>query len=176
MKKLFQFKALTLMFVALFVSAAAMAQPANSKGPIPSPRDSVSGDVAGSQIKIWYGSPSVKGRVIFGKLEAYGKVWRAGANEATQFTTSKDIMVEGKKLPAGKYAFFLVPAENGEWTAIFNKTAVQWGAFKYDEKQDELRVMVKAKKIANQERLVYTIDKKGFAMKWAETEIWVSVK
>lgn len=172
MKQLFQLKAMCLFVCAFLVSSAAFSQ---SK-PIPSPRDSVSGEVAGSHIKIWYGSPSVKGRKIFGGLEPYGKVYRAGANEATTFTTSKDITVEGKRLPAGTYAFFVIPTEKGPWTVIFNKTAKQWGAFKYDESKDELRVMVMPKKISLQERLVYKINKHGFSMDWDTVSIPVSIK
>jgi len=174
MKTLFQAKALAFFLCALLVSSVAVAQ--KSAKPIPSPRDSVSGKVAGANIKIWYGSPSVKGRTIFGGLEPWGKVYRAGANEATQFTTDKDIKVEGKTLPAGKYAFFVIPMEKGQWTVIFNKTAVQWGAFKYDQKQDQLRVMVTPKTIANQGRMVYKITKNGFSMNWATTSVPVSIK
>jgi len=174
MKKLIQLKALSFLLVALFVSSAAMSQ--SMPKTIPSPRDSVSGTVAGANIKIWYGSPSVKGRKIFGGLEPYGKVYRAGANEATIFTTDKDIVVEGKTLPAGSYAFFVIPTEKGDWTVIFNKTAKQWGAFNYDEKQDQLRVMVTPKETELHERLVYVINEHGFSMIWDKTSIPVSIK
>ncbi|MDP9048449.1 MAG: DUF2911 domain-containing protein [Bacteroidota bacterium] len=174
MKQLFQTRAIYFFVCAFFVSSVTIAQTA--KKPMPSPRDSVSGEIAGSHIKIWYGSPSVKGRKIFGGLEPYGKVYRAGANEATIFTTSKDITVEGKKLPAGSYAFFVIPAETGEWTVIFNKTAKQWGAFKYDESKDQLRVMVKPQTTGMHERLVYLITKNGFSMDWDTTSIPVKIK
>ena len=173
MKKLFQFKALSIFVLALLVSTVAFGQ---AKKPVASPRDSVSGSIAGANIKIWYGSPSVKGRKIFGALEPYGKVYRAGANEATTFTTSKDIVVEGKTLPAGTYGFFVIPVESGQWTVIFNKVAKQWGAFNYDASKDQLRVMVTPKTVGLQERLVYKINKKGFSMIWDTTEIPVSVK
>jgi len=172
MKKSFQLKALALFVCAFLVSSMAFAQ---SK-PIPSPRDSVSGKVAGANIKIWYGSPSVKGRKIFGGLEPWGKVYRAGANEATTFTTDKAIMVEGKPLPAGTYAFFVIPMEKGPWTVIFNKTAKQWGAFNYKQDQDQLRVMVTPKTEKLQERLVYKINKNGFSMCWDTTCVPVSIK
>ncbi len=176
MKTSLQIKALAFFLSAFLVSSMAFGQMGKDGKPIPSPRDSVSGTVAGAQIKIWYGSPSVKGRVIYGKLEPWGKVYRAGANEATTFTTDKDIKVEGKMLPAGTYAFFVIPMEKGKWTVIFNKTAKQWGAFKYDEKQDQLRVMVTPKTIPNQERMVYKINKHGFSMDWATTSVPVSIK
>lgn len=170
MKKVFQIKKAVLLVVAVLFSAAAFAQK-----PIPSPRDSVSGVIKGSTISINYGSPSVKGRKVFGELEKYGKVWRAGANEATVFTTSKNIMVEGKTLPAGSYGLFAIPTE-GKWTIIFNKVAKQWGAFKYDESQDALRVMVTPKKASKSERLVYKIDKNGFSLNWDTVSVPVSIK
>ena len=174
MKKLFQLKAFTFFVCAFLVSSIAIAQ--KTAAPIPSPRDSVSGKVAGANIKIWYGSPSVKGRKIFGGLEPYGKVYRAGANEATTFTTDKNITVEGKSLPAGTYAFFVIPVEKGQWTVIFNKTAKQMGAFKYDQSKDQLRVMVTPKEVPLHERLVYVITKNGFSMDWDKTSVPVSIK
>ncbi len=174
MKRLFKIKALCFFACAFLVSTAAIAQTAAK--PKPSPRDSVSGVVAGSNINIWYGSPSVKGRKIFGGLEPYGKVYRAGANEATIFTTSKDITVDGKPLPAGSYAFFVIPAEKGPWTVIFNKTAKQWGAFDYDQSKDQLRIMVMPKQTSMHERMVYLIDQNGFSMNWDTTSIPVSIK
>ena len=106
------------------VSATAFAQQA-------SPRDSVSGTVAGAKIKIWYGSPSVKGRTIGKEIAPYGKVWRLGANEATTFTTSKDIKVGGKELKAGTYTLYATPGES-EWKFMFNSTLMDgkrhiWG-------------------------------------------------
>ena len=169
MRRTFQFKAAAFFVFALLVSSFAFAQkPA-------SPRDSVSATVAGSTITINYGSPSVKGRKVFGELEAYGKVWRAGANEATVFTTTKDIKVEGKTLPAGTYGFFAIPTES-TWTVIFNKVAKQWGAYKYDETKDALRVTVKPVASGMNERLVYKITPKGFSLSWDKITVPVSVK
>lgn len=155
---------------ALVVSAVACAQK-----PLPSPRDSVSATIAGSNISINYGSPSVKGRKVFGELEAYGKVWRTGANEATVFTTSKDITVEGKTLKAGSYGFFAIPTAT-TWTIIFNKVPKQWGAFKYDESKDALRVTVKPVASEMHERLVYKTSAKGFSLNWDKLSVPVSIK
>jgi hypothetical protein len=170
MRKSIQLKAAALVVFAVLFSAMAWAQK-----PVESPRDSISGVINGATISINYGSPSVKGRKVFGELEKYGKVWRAGANEATVFTTSKDIMVEGKKLPAGTYGFFAIPTES-TWTIIFNKVAKQWGAYKYDESSDALRVVVKPVKSTKNERLVYKINKKGFSLNWDTLSVPVSVK
>jgi hypothetical protein len=147
-----------------------------SQKKIESPRDSASGKIGNANISINYGSPSVKGRVIWGNLVPYGKVWRAGANEATTFTCDKAITVEGKTLAAGSYGFFVIPTEN-EWTIIFNKTAIQWGAYEYKEKADALRVMVKAKKTpAMNERLLYKVTASGISLLWENLEVPISIK
>lgn len=157
-----------------FLANTGFAQP---KKPVASPADSVSGKVGKANIEIKYNSPSVKGRKIWGELVPYDQVWRAGANGATTFSTDKAVSVEGKSLPAGTYSFFLLPNAEGSWTAIFNKVAKQWGAYKYDQSQDALRVAVKPSKTSSlQERLVYEITKKGFQLKWEHTVVPVSVK
>jgi hypothetical protein len=120
-----------------------------------SPKAGVEQIVGLTDINISYSRPGVKGRKIWGDLVPYNKVWRAGADEATKFTFSSDVIIEGKKLPAGSYSFFVIPNEK-EWTLIFNKTADQWGAFEYNESQDALRIKVKPKKSEHQEWLAYT--------------------
>lgn len=107
--------------VAFLISATAMAQ-----GGKASPREKVTGIINGANITIEYGSPSVKGRKIYGGLVPYAKMWRAGANESTKFTTDKDITVEGKKLAAGSYSVFVTPAEK-EAVVTFNSQVGQWG-------------------------------------------------
>ncbi|MDB0011133.1 DUF2911 domain-containing protein, partial [Flavobacteriales bacterium] len=93
-----------------------------------SPKENVTGKINTATISIDYGSPSVKGRKIWGALVPFDKIWRAGANEATTFLTDKDIIVEGEKLPAGKYSLFIIPNEK-KCIIIFNKKAKQWGAY-----------------------------------------------
>src|ERR1700741_2849256 len=110
----------------LFLSLVACGQEDKSKRPSP-PAMAKETLKSGAVISIDYSQPSVKGRTIGKDLEPMdGKVWRAGANEATVFETSKDIKVEGKALPAGKYALFTL-STGDDWTVIFNKTASQWG-------------------------------------------------
>lgn len=141
-----------------------------------SPREHVTGKVAGATINIDYGSPAVKGRKIWGELVPYNEVWRTGANDATTFETDHDITVEGQKLPAGKYSFFAIPTET-EWTIIFNKTVKQWGAFTYMKKDDAIRVFVKpAKRTTLQERLIYTINSNGIVLSWENLDVPVSIK
>ena len=145
--------------------------------PKPSPAATATGKIGAADVTVNYSSPGVKGRKIFGGLETYGKVWRAGANEATTVEFSKAVMVEGKALPAGKYGFFVIPAESGQWTAIFSKEPKQWGAFKYDEKQDALRVLVTPRKTAAlTERLAYEVTPTGLVLRWENVELPVAIK
>jgi hypothetical protein len=141
-----------------------------------STKEMVSGKINGATITINYGSPSVRAREIWGKLVPFNQVWRAGANDATTFETDKDLTIEGSKLPAGKYSFFVIPNEK-ECVIIFNKEAKQWGAYKYDEKQDQLRVTVKQKVAKSKaEKLVYAIDKNTVSLSWDNWTIPFSVK
>lgn len=171
MRRLLQFKA-GLLFAFVLLTSVAFAQ---DKKPA-SPHDSTTAVVAGSTIKIKYGSPYVKGRKVLGELVPFDKVWRAGADSATSITTSKAIKVEGKTLPAGRYAFFVIPSKSGTWTIIFDKDPKQWGAYTYKESNDALRVTVKGKTVPKTESLVYTINKKGFSLKWDTFEVPVSIK
>lgn len=113
-----------------------------------SPHETVSATIGGKKVSIEYGRPSKKGREIFGKLVPYGQVWRAGADEATTLTTEGDIMLGSLHVPAGTYAIFTIPTET-DWTLVVNKTAKQWGAFKYDEKMDLGRVKMKTGKTSS---------------------------
>ncbi|TDE43236.1 DUF2911 domain-containing protein [Flavobacterium rhamnosiphilum] len=141
-----------------------------------STKEVVSGKINGATISINYGSPSVRAREIWGKLVPFNQVWRAGANDATTFETDKELTIDGSKLPAGKYSFFIIPNEK-ECIIIFNKEAKQWGAYKYKEKEDQLRVTVK-QKIAKStaEKLVYTIDKNSIALSWDNWNIPIAVQ
>lgn len=141
-----------------------------------SPAETASGSINGAKITINYGSPSVKGRVIWGDLVPFDKIWRAGANEATTFETDKDITVEGQKLAAGKYSFFIIPTKE-EATIIFNKEPKQWGAYKYNEKQDALRIKVKPQTSSKPtEKLVYTINNDNVTLSWDSWNIPLRIK
>jgi hypothetical protein len=86
-----------------------------------------------------------------------GHVWRAGANEATRFTVTDDVLINGQPLKAGTYSLHMIPGKD-EWTVVFNKTADQWGSYSYDSKQDALRVKTKPAWVAeSQEVLGYEI-------------------
>lgn len=103
-----------------------------------SPHEQVSAIIGGKKLKIEYGRPFKKGRVLFGSGDAlvpFGAVWRTGADEATTLTTDGDLTIGTVKVPKGTYALFTIPGEK-EWTLVVNKVAKQWGSFKHDPKQD----------------------------------------
>jgi hypothetical protein len=171
MKKIFSVAFLAGLVV---MNLTACAQGDKSKRPSP-PAKAEATIGSGATIVINYSQPALKGRTIGKDVEPMdGKVWRAGANEATTFETDKDVKIEGKTLPAGKYAFFTV--NNGdEWTLIFNKKWDTWGAFDYEKNkgQDALQVKVKGGTSATpMERLTYTVDKSGkVSLMWGTMKV-----
>jgi hypothetical protein len=182
MKTAFQLKAFVFFLGAFFVSSVAFGQMDGGKT-IPSPRDSVSGTVKGANIKINFGAPSVRGRVIFSEtgLQPYGTIWRAGANQMTTFTTDKDLKIEGKTLPAGKYSLFATPGAK-EWTIIFNSVTGQWGIHRDGTANDDPSkdvVVVKVKPIIHTditEKMTFKLTDNGFALVWEHVEVPVWFK
>jgi len=170
---------LLLVSIALLITSLIWAQQDKSKRP--SPPATATGTVNGATLTINYSSPAVKGRKIWGGLVPYDKVWRAGANEATIFETSKNITVEGKALPAGKYSLYAIPGQK-EWVIIFNSKTGQWGINEDGSTtevpaNDVLRVTVKPQKSAAfNERMKFVVDKNGFALEWENLRVPVSVK
>ena len=159
----------------LFTGINASAQQDKSKRP--SPPAKVSETIAsGATISIDYSQPSVKGRTIGKEIAPYGEVWRTGANEATVFETNKDVKIEGKTLPAGKYSVYSIPGAD-KWTIIFNKTWKQWGTA-YSEGDDALRVDVKPTKAASStEKMTFKIAKSGeVTLMWGDTKVAFTVK
>jgi len=174
---------LTTVAAALLLVSTASAQKKEDKSKRPSQPATVTQTIkSGAKITIDYSQPSVKGRTISKDLEPMdGKVWRAGANEATVFQTNKNVMVEGKALPAGKYAFFII--RNGkESTLIFNKKWDTWGAYDYDKNkaEDALQVTVKEPEMQTMdfsEKLTYTISPAGLVqLKWGNYKVAFTVK
>jgi hypothetical protein len=91
--------------------------------------------------RVIYSRPQRDNRVIFGELIEFNKVWRLGANEATEIEFYKDVIVGGKKLVKGRYTIYAIPTPT-KWTMIINKDTDSWGAFIYDEKKDLVRTDV----------------------------------
>jgi hypothetical protein len=109
----------------------------------PSPTALVAVKYKDTYIKITYSQPKKRGREIFGELVPFGKVWRTGANEATEITLTKDLLLKGTLLQAGTYSIFTIP-EQDAWTIIFNKELGLWGSYNYNEKMDVMRLQVPA--------------------------------
>jgi hypothetical protein len=169
--------------VALFVISISASAFAQVRVPRPSQKASVMQTIGVTDVTITYSRPGVKNRKIWGdptpeqastKGEAtldnqnlrpkdapivpWGHVWRTGANEATIFEVTDDVLINGQKLVAGKYSLHTVPTKD-EFTIVFNGTANQWGSFDYDPAKDTLRVKVKPQWVTeNQEWLEYSFD------------------
>jgi DUF2911 family protein len=150
--------------------------------PRPSQKASVMQTIGVTDVTITYSRPGVKGRQIWGDplpgqtaqgeatlddqnqrpkgapIVPWGHVWRTGANEATTFVVTDDVLINGQKLPAGSYSLHTIPTKD-EWTIVFNGTSNQWGSFDYDPKKDTLRVKAKPEWLqTSQEWLSYTFD------------------
>ena len=116
-----------------------------------SPEVSQSYSIDELKIDLFYCSPSKKGRKIFGDLVPYDEVWRTGANEASTFTTNKDLLIDGQTLPAGKYSLWTIPGKE-EWKIIFNSKMYPWGVRWQDSKamrEAEYDVVVATAKVSN---------------------------
>ncbi|MGA0559117.1 DUF2911 domain-containing protein [Larkinella sp. VNQ87] len=169
-----------LFMIAVLVTATSSLMFAQNKSPhlkVESP---------GKTIKVVYGQPSKRGRVIFGPngLEKYGKVWRTGADEATEISFTKDVMFGNKMVKAGTYTLFTIPDEK-EWTVILNSKLGQWGAYDYIDpvkgaelkKLDVAQIKVPAKTTpAVVEKLTITPTESDVTIAWDQTSISIPVK
>src|SRR5271170_6010847 len=158
--------------LAILFTTAALAQMGGGK---PSPPASASCDLGGGKtIKTNYSSPRMKGRKIFGELVPYGEVWRTGANEATTFVTSADLVTNGTKVPHGSYTIFTVPKAD-QWTLIINKHTGESGTpYKY-ESEELARVPMTVTKLASPvENFTISFDHTGgscmLRMAWESTQ------
>lgn len=193
-------------FAVLFVLCFAASAFAQITVPRPSQSASVMQRIGVTDVTITYSRPGVKGRKIWGdplpeqadvKGEAtlddqnkrpkdaaivpYGHIWRTGANEATMFTVTDDVLINGQKLAAGTYSLHTIPTKD-EWTVVFNGTANQWGSFSYDPAKDTLRVKAKPQWVnENQEWLAFNIDPVGedsaqVNIRWEKISVPFTVK
>ena len=175
--------------------------------PRPSQKASVMQRIGVTDITITYSRPGVKGRQIWGdplpgqtastKGEAtldnqnerpkgapivpWGHVWRTGANEATTFVVTDDVLINGQKLAAGSYSLHTIPTKD-EWTIVFNGTANQWGSFNYDPAKDTLRVKVKPQWLSTSEEWLsfnfdpVTEDTAQVNIRWEKVNVPFTVK
>jgi hypothetical protein len=145
-------------FFLLLIAALLITPPAVAQGldlPRVSQKASVKQTVGLTDVAISYCRPGVKGRVIWGGLVPYDKIWRTGANEATTISFSTDVKVDGQSLAAGTYSLHTIPGKE-EWTVIFNKKAEQWGSYEYDASQDAIRIKIKPQEGAHQELMTFS--------------------
>jgi hypothetical protein len=119
------------------------AQQTPTKKPFASPEASFSQQFGESEIQVSYARPLARGRKIFGGLVPFGTMWRTGAADCTVLTLKEDVIIGGKKLGAGKYSLFTIPAEN-EWTVILNSDVSMHGTSGYDAKKDVHRFTAKS--------------------------------
>jgi len=166
--------------VCLALGLVAMARHAQEdKSKRPSPPASTTLDLGGKSITVDYSSPRAKGRKIYGELVPFGKVWRAGANEATTFVTTADVTVGGAAVPAGSYTLFTIP-DKDKWTLIISKKTREWGTAYSGPSDDLARVDMKVSKLpAPVENFTISFDKSAnggtLNMDWETTRASVAI-
>lgn len=138
MKKVI-FYTCTLLFACLFFGQVQ----AQLNMPQPSPAAKISQKFGLAEVTVSYSRPSAKGRMIFGDLVPFDKIWRTGANSPTKVKFDADVVIEGAKVPAGEYSLFTIPGKT-EWTIILNKDPKNGGAFAYQESDDVAKFKVKS--------------------------------
>jgi hypothetical protein len=145
-----------------------------------SPGAKVSQVVGLTEISVDYSSPAVRGRVIYGGLVPYGKLWRTGANQATKLTVTKDVLIDRKTVPAGTYALFTIPGKQA-WTVIMNKNPNQGGTADYKQELDLLRFQVKPHAAPKREHMTFifadtTEDSTSLDLEWAGLRVSIPIK
>jgi hypothetical protein len=169
-----------LSFSIFFLCCAAGLVRADLDLPRPSPFAKVVQTVGLTDITVDYSSPGVKGRKIWGAVVPTDQMWRAGANQATKVTFSRDVTFAGKPVPAGTYAFFVIPTKS-VWTVILNKRADQAGTGRdYKQADDLLRVQVQPKAAPFRERLAYLVtdftdDKASLDLEWEKVRLSIPI-
>ena len=141
-----------------------------------SPRDTAWGEIGPARMMVDYGRPSRRGRVVFGQGVPWGRVWRTGANEATQFTTDSPLVIGGERIPAGTYSLWTVPRPDGA-TLILNRRTGQWGTH-YERGLDLARVEMARESLADPvERFTIAIEPLGdsgvLRLSWESTSYLV---
>jgi hypothetical protein len=161
-----------------FLAMRASGQQDKSKRPSP-PATASCALPDGKTLTVDYSSPRAKGRKVYGELVPFGKVWRAGANEATTFVTTTDLKVGGKDVPAGSYTIFVIP-EQDKWTLIISKKTGEWGLAYAGPGEDLARIDMKVSKLPSSvENFTIGFDKDGggctLRMDWETTRASVEV-
>jgi hypothetical protein len=159
---------------------AALGSAQTDKAARPSPAAKATCTLAdGKTITVGYSSPRAKGRKIYGGLVPYGEVWRTGANEATTFVTTVDVMVGGTHVPAGSYTVFTIPNKD-KWTLVISKKTGEWGTDYPGPSNDLARIEMKASALpAAVENFTIAFDKSSggctLRMDWETTRASVDI-
>jgi hypothetical protein len=144
--------------------------------PRPSPLSIVTARYKDSYLKIVYSQPHKRGREIFGALVPFNLVWRTGANEATEMTSTRDLFIAGTLIPAGTYSLFSIP-DKEKWTIILNKEIGLWGSYNYNPNADLLRFDVPVQPLTNvvYEPFTLVIEQKNnkatMSIMWDKTKV-----
>lgn len=130
--------------------------------------------------RVIYSRPKREGRPIFGNLVEYGKLWRLGANEATELEFYKPVTIGGRKVPKGRYTLYAIVKEKF-WTIIINKETDIWGSFKYNQAKDLVRVEVPVQTLGETaEMLCMTFEKNkenfSLIIAWENTKVAIPIQ
>jgi hypothetical protein len=141
-----------------------------------SPRDSAVLEVGGARVAVDYGRPFKRGRQVFGGIVPWGEVWRTGANAATGFRTTRDLVIGGTPVPAGAYTLWTLPTPEG-WKLIVNRQTGQWGT-EYHPEQDLARIDMRTRRVAEPvEQFTIAVVPEGsggaIRLAWDDLEAWV---
>lgn len=167
-----------LILISIFTLQQVFAQEAIK--PRLSPLEIITVKYESTYIKVTYGRPHKKGRNIFGDLVPYGKVWRTGANEATEITFTKDVLVNNRKLKAGTYTLFTIPQKD-HWKVVFNSDLGQWGSYNYNPDKNVLQIDASVTQLETTYE-PFTIefqlqdDKTNLLMMWDKTQASFTIK
>lgn len=163
--------------VAAFAAEFARRDAAQPMGTL-SPRDSAVATIGGGRVAVNYGRPFKRGRVVFGGIVPWGEVWRTGANAATGFVTTRELVIGGETVPAGRYTLWTLPSPEG-WKLIINRQTGQWGT-EYDAEQDLVRIPLRTRTLdAAVETFTIKLDPGDagavLRLQWDDTEAFVPI-
>lgn len=147
----------------------------------PSPVGIAAARYKDAYLKITYGQPHKNGREIFGKVVPFGEVWRTGANEATEITFTRDVIINSQIIKAGTYSLFTIPNRE-RWTIILNSDLGLWGSYNYVNKLDVVRFDVPVQTLTDvvYEPFTISISQKGeraeVSLLWDKTKVLFSIQ
>jgi hypothetical protein len=137
-----------------FIQTATVAQ---VRMPAPSPTQTIKQNFGMASIELTYSRPSLKGRKVLGSQDPWDKVWRTGANAATQIRFNEPVTIGGKMVDTGSYVIYTIPSEKGDWTVIINKGLTNWGSDGYKESEDVARFMITPMRKLKQKTETFTM-------------------